>query len=198
MKLIKKYRIQYQTTYILKIYLAILFFTCSTVLKIYCQAPEAFSYQAIVRDSSGDLLINTKLKLRVSIFFGTPNGDAEYVEIHDIQTNQFGIANIKIGTGDVMLGEFSAIKWSTGNYFLRIEVSRDNKPFSILGTTSLLSVPYALYSNSAGSIKSSDTSYNKSSQTLGMPGPTGPTGPTGTTRTLPDQMVHLAFREYKE
>ena len=147
------------------------------IIKSYSQAPEAFSFQAIARDSLNNLLINTKLLFRISIIYATADGKAEYIESFNAVTNQFGIANLKIGKGKILAGTFSTIKWNTGSYYLKIEISKDGKNFTIMGTTMLLSVPYALYSNVAGEI-GSQGSENK----IGVGnGPTGPSGPTGRT-----------------
>ena len=54
-----------------------------------------------------------------------------------------------IGQGTATVGSFSTINWANGNYYLGIELNTGNG-YVVMGTTQLLSVPYALYANSAG------------------------------------------------
>jgi hypothetical protein len=60
-----------------------------------------------------------------------------------------GAVNLVIGKGTATTGTFGSIDWGTGTYFLGIELNTGNG-FIAMGTTQLLSVPYALYANSSG------------------------------------------------
>ena len=113
--------------------------------ELFAQVPQAISYQLIVRDNTGNVLINQPLNLRISIIYGSSNGAAVYIEEQNASTNQFGLVNLKVGLGEVILGNFSAINWSTGNYFIKVEIGLTTGGYQTLGTTSLLAVPYALY-----------------------------------------------------
>jgi hypothetical protein len=84
----------------------------------------------------------------------TADGTAVYVETQTPTTNANGLLSIYIGAGTPLGSEvFSDINWSTGSYFIKIEIdtSGDNGSYDITGTTQLVSVPYALYAKTAGS-----------------------------------------------
>lgn len=118
---------------------------------ISAQAPKAFSYQAVLRDQAGDLRKNTDISVRVSIVKKSDN-TTPYTESHVTKTNQFGLFALQIGNGSQKVGDFSAIKWGSSTLFLKVEVAEGGTSNYILqGESEMLSVPYALYAESAGS-----------------------------------------------
>jgi hypothetical protein len=55
-----------------------------------------------------------------------------------------------VGKGSVQAGTFNTIDWSAHSYYLKIEVDPNNgTDFTSMGTSQLLSVPYALYAASS-------------------------------------------------
>ena len=137
----------------------------SSSLLHMAQAPQRMSYQAVVRDNNGALLPSTSVGMRISVLQGNENGTAVYVETHVPQTNQNGLVSLEVGGGAVVSGDFSAINWGSGPFFLWTETDPDGGTnYSISGVRELLSVPYALYA--ANSL-------------AGPQGPQGPQGPPG-------------------
>jgi hypothetical protein len=120
----------------------------------FAQVPQAFNYQAVARNSSGTLLQNQALGVRLSIHQGTAGGTVVYSERQTPTTNQFGLFSVTLGEGTALSGIFSFITWSTGNYWLQVEMdATGGTTYTDMGTSQLLSVPYALYAaNSAGSV----------------------------------------------
>jgi hypothetical protein len=59
-----------------------------------------------------------------------------------------------VGTGTPTTGTFAGINWASGTYYLGIELNTGSGGYVAMGTTQLLSVPYAMYANSAGSTQS--------------------------------------------
>ncbi|MGG5209219.1 beta strand repeat-containing protein [Chryseobacterium sp. MIQD13] len=117
----------------------------------HAQAPEKMSYQAIMRNGSGQLLINQSIAVRVSILQGSPAGTLVYSERLTGNTNPNGLITMEIGTGTVLSGTFSTIDWPTGSYYLKTETDpTGGTSYTITGTSQLLSVPYAMYAKSAG------------------------------------------------
>ncbi|SHH04677.1 hypothetical protein SAMN05421866_1936 [Chryseobacterium oranimense] len=115
------------------------------------QAPEKMSYQAVMRNGSGQLLINQSIAVKVSILQGSPAGTLVYSERLTGNTNPNGLISMEIGTGTVLSGTFSAIDWPTGSYYLKTETDpAGGTNYTITGTSQLLSVPYAMYAKSAG------------------------------------------------
>lgn len=136
-------------------------------LALNAQAPQGLNYQAVVRNSNGVTVPDgTPIKLRFTIHDGTANGTAVYNETVNDTTNQFGLVNTVIGEN----GNLATVSWGNGAKFLQVEVQVNNAPsFTDMGTTQLLSVPYALYA------------ANSAAGPQGPTGSVGPQGPTGVT-----------------
>lgn len=75
------------------------------------QVPDAFNYQAVVRNSSGEVIANQNVSFRISILQGSESGAVLYSETHTVSTNAFGLVNLKIGDGTVVSGVFSPGGW---------------------------------------------------------------------------------------
>ncbi len=103
--------------------------------------PEKINYQAVARDLSGNPLVNQTLTATYEIRQSSPTGTSVYTETHTgIATNQFGLFTAEIGGGTPSVGTFAGINWGAGLYYLYVEVNGDP-----MGSSQLLSVPYALY-----------------------------------------------------
>ncbi|MBU6158274.1 MAG: hypothetical protein KGP35_04495, partial [Bacteroidetes bacterium] len=126
--------------------------SCLLTLQLFAQAPQRLSYQAIVRNANNVLVTNAPIRMRISILQGSITGTAVYTELHSTTTNASGVAFIEVGGGTSPVGSFAAINWGQGPYFLRSETDPNNGTnYTIVGTTQLLSVPYALQSNRSDS-----------------------------------------------
>ncbi len=135
------------------------------VINLFAQAPERMSYQAVVRNSSNDLVTSATIGMRISILQGSINGTPVFVETQNPTSNTNGLVSLEVGSGIVLTGDFAAINWANGPYFIETEIDPSGGiNYSISGTTQLLSVPYALYAQTSGS---------------SIPGPQGPSGNDG-------------------
>lgn len=120
------------------------------VLTVFAVVPEKMTYQAIIRDSGGQLITDKQISMRVSILKGSATGSSVYVETHTPTTNNNGLVAIAIGDGTVITGAFSSVDWSNDDYFIKTEVDvNGGTAYTISGTSQLMSVPYALHSKSA-------------------------------------------------
>ena len=133
-------------------------------INLFAQAPQKMSYQAVIRNSSNNLVTNTPVKMKISILQGSTTGTSIYSELHSASTNANGLASIEIGGGNSPQGAFSSINWGNGTYFLKTETDPtggDN--YTITGTTQLLSVPYALYAKNVenDNVQDGDTTHWK-------------------------------------
>jgi hypothetical protein len=141
---------------------------CAVILmaaSVFGQAPQKMSYQAVIRDATNALVANQTVGMQVSILQGSASGAAVYVETQSAATNNNGLVSIEIGGGTVTVGNFNAIDWANGPFFIKTETDpTGGTNYTITGTTQLLSVPYAFYAASSGS---------------SIPGPQGPVGATG-------------------
>ena len=88
----------------------------------FAQAPQKMSYQAIIRNSSNELIKTSPVGMKISILQGSATGTPVYVETHATSTNANGLVTDEIGSGTFVSGvDFSAIDWSTGLYFIKTE-----------------------------------------------------------------------------
>ena len=124
--------------------------TLAITLIVSAQAPQGFNYQATVRNSSGALVINQNVFFKFNIMLNSQTSLPVYSETHQAPTDDLGQVNLVIGTGTATTtGSFSSINWASGTYYLGIELNTGSG-YVAMGTTQLLSVPYALYANSSG------------------------------------------------
>jgi len=115
------------------------------------QAPQSFSYQAVIRSADGELLREQKVSVRITILQVSEEGRPVFIETHDAMTNQNGLVSLAIGEGKVVDGSMEQIEWADGPFFVKTETDpRGGDDYSITGTTRLLSVPYALYAARSG------------------------------------------------
>jgi hypothetical protein len=117
------------------------------------QAPSNISYQAVVRDAANTLVKNQAVGMKISILQNTASGIVVYQETQTPTTNVNGLLSIQIGSGTVVSGLFDTLHWSNGPYFIKTEIDpQGGTAYSITGTSQLLSVPYALHSNTTDSL----------------------------------------------
>ena len=113
----------------------------------FAQIPQAFSYQAVIRDAENNLVVSQPIFLELSVLQGSDDGEVVYSEKHVVSTNSNGLISLEMGAG-VSRDDFSAIDWSNAPYFVKTVAEFDGKQIS--GVTPLLAVPYALYAAKAG------------------------------------------------
>ena len=110
--------------------------------------PQGINYQAVARDASGAVLMNQTLSIQLSVIAASPTGTVSWQETHAITTNDFGLFTAIIGqgtsTGYGFSANFDAVNWGSDNHYIKVEMDGID-----MGTTELMSVPYAL---SAGSV----------------------------------------------
>ncbi|WP_294300359.1 hypothetical protein [uncultured Chryseobacterium sp.] len=119
----------------------------------FAQAPEKMSYQAIIRNTGGQVMANQNVGVRVSVLQGSPSGTVVYSERLTGSTNANGLLTMELGTGTILSGTFNTINWPSGSYYLKTETDpTGGTAYTITGTSQLLSVPYAMFAKSAGGI----------------------------------------------
>ena len=140
---------------------------------ILAQTPQMFKYQAVVRDGAGNLITNTNVSFRISIVNGS--GTSIYTETHSAMTNDRGLVNLEVGGGTIVSGSFSSIDWGAGSLSMEVELDpAGGSSYTSLGTSSLLSVPYALYAANSqnDSVIDADADPTNEFQMLSMHGDT--------------------------
>lgn len=144
------------------------------------QTPRLINYQGVVRNNAGIALVNQDVFLKLKIHKGSPIGTVVYEEDHELTTNDFGLVNTQIGSGVNLSGtlaDIGLIDWGVDDYYLEILIDDNGisggTTYISVGTSQLISVPYALYAETAGN--------GGTAGPTGPAGPIGPTGPTGLT-----------------
>ena len=151
---------------------------------VWSQSPEKMSYQAVVRNSTNNLIPNQGVGMQISILQGSVTGSAVYIETQTPTTNANGLVSLEIGTGIVVSGDFTTIDWGNSIYFIKTETDlTGGTTYTITGTSQLMSVPYALYAKTSGSSTPGPQGVagnDGANGTNGLDGAIGATGLTGT------------------
>jgi len=147
------------------------FFVGVFSLILPAQSPETMNYQAVVRNASGQPVpAGTPVTLRFTIHDLTGNGTSVFTQTVQDTANQFGLVTAQIGR----TGNLATVNWGSGSKFLQVETDVNNTGvFSDMGTSQLISVPYALYAANSAAGPQGPTGPQ------GLPGAGGVTGPTG-------------------
>ena len=134
------------------ILLVVILFSQSLVSTLKAQSPDMMSYQSVIRNSSGFLVTNQSVGVKLSVLQGTASGTVIFSENHSLTSNNNGLISLEIGAGSVLTGSFPAIDWTNGPYFLKTEIDpTGGSAYTISSVNQFLSVPYAKYADNAGS-----------------------------------------------
>src|SRR6476469_9784164 len=117
-------------------------------LKGQAQAPQQINYQGVARNSVGSVIANQNISVRLSIRDGSPSGAVVYRESRTLRTNSFGLFVTAIGSPGATstTGSLGTVSWASSIKFLQVEMDPTGASNYIdMGTSPLLSVPYAMY-----------------------------------------------------
>lgn len=115
--------------------------------------PQAFNYSAVARDAQSNPIASQTIGIQISILQTTSIGPVVYSENHFVNTDQYGLFNLIIGAGAIQSGSMGTIDWSGDNYYLKVGMDANGGTnFLTMGTTQLISVPYALHAATADSL----------------------------------------------
>ena len=138
----------YCKRFVMKKYTLLLLLFCLS-LAISAQPPQLIPYQAIARDSSGNPVLNQNIGLRFSIHDQTISGAVVWQESQTVVSNNVGIIVTALG-GTTQL---TSVDWGSGAKFLQVEMDiTGGTNFIDMGTQQMMSVPYALYAETSGSV----------------------------------------------
>lgn len=118
------------------------------------QAPNKFSFQAVVRNTSNQLVTNQSVGVKISLISVVMSSEtAEFEETHTVTTNANGLFSLKVGEGTLVSGDFSAAMSSAASSKkIKCEIDpTGGTNYTIVSNEQLLSVPYALFANTAAS-----------------------------------------------
>lgn len=116
--------------------------------------PQGINYQGLARNSSGLVLSNQAVSVKVGIYSSSVNGTPEWEETHAVTTNQIGLFYFVIGqgisTGAGSVSSFAALNWGAAAHFIKISMDETGgSSYTAIDTLQFWSVPYAMYSGTA-------------------------------------------------
>lgn len=124
-----------------------LLFAIATFATLYAQVPKGFNYQAVVRNSAGQLMPNHPIGVNISIIQGSETGTIIYNQESSVTTNQNGLFTLIVGDNS---NDFANINWANGPYFIKSEIDLNGgRNYTLSTTQKILAVPYAHYANTA-------------------------------------------------
>ncbi|MBP6976871.1 MAG: fibrobacter succinogenes major paralogous domain-containing protein [Bacteroidales bacterium] len=143
----------------MKRFILLIVFSIAVTL-LLAQVPEAINYQAIIRGNTDAVLSNEPVNIRISLLEDNITGNVVYCENHSTTTNNYGIVNLAIGTGTVISGTFDSIDWGGSYHFVKIELdTAGGTNYYHMGTSQLLTVPYAFYANEVATVSDIDLNH---------------------------------------
>jgi len=124
------------------------------------QSPNLMNFQGVARNSVGNVIPNQLVGLRLSILTGTATGSIVYQESRNVFTNAFGLFNVVLGSPGTLtqIGTIAGVNWSGlpsggANKYLQVEIDpQGGTNYILVGSTQMVSVPYALNAGGAGPI----------------------------------------------
>ncbi|MDP5169484.1 MAG: hypothetical protein NWR72_04515 [Bacteroidia bacterium] len=150
---------------------SICLFACTWAFLFTLQAqPDLFNYQTVVRTPQGQIISDQSVSFRFSIREGSETGSVVYQETHNTQTNEFGLVSLRIGSG-VSGGSLASVNWGANTHYLQVELDPAGATnYQDLGTSQLLSVPYAVHAQSAENVDDADADPTNELQNLTLNG----------------------------
>ncbi|MBO4602900.1 MAG: tail fiber domain-containing protein [Salinivirgaceae bacterium] len=112
---------------------------------------EGFSYQAVIRNSNGELVNNKNVNLRITLT-DQKGEQVMYQETQTAPTNNYGVLSVIVGNGTPDGSQaLKDVDWASGSVWMRVEVDPNGgSSYVDLGLTQLQAVPYAFYAANGG------------------------------------------------
>ncbi|NND06552.1 MAG: hypothetical protein HKN87_09245 [Saprospiraceae bacterium] len=138
---------------------SVLLYASFVLMIMEISAQTGFNYQAVLRNSEGEVLSSQPVRLQLSIREGSANGVAVYEEVHELPTNPYGTVSLIVGQGFDQSGHMDSLRFDDNSYFFHVELDEDmTGQFVDFGTDMIRPVPLAMFA---------------------MNGPAGAVGPPG-------------------
>jgi len=121
------------------------------------QSPSFVGYQAVVRDVGGAILVSSAVDVQFGILQTSTAGVLLYEETQSVTTNSVGLIDLNIGngtsTGAGSFSNMSSVNWGADQHYLNVKIDVGSTgSFIDIGTTQLMSVPYAFHSKTTDQV----------------------------------------------
>lgn len=118
---------------------------------LFSQVPQGFSYQAVVRNNSGEPVTDSNVGIRIAILSSLTPEEIVWEEEHQVTTNGFGLVTMVIGDPSAVntggnLASFSDIDWISQPFYIKTSVYYPDA-WQVLTAARIWSVPYAMASD---------------------------------------------------
>ncbi len=145
---------------ITKHFLLFLLLIAGSVISTAQSVPQGITYQGLARYSSGAVISNLPISVKLGIYANSANGVLQWEETHNITTNPLGLFYFIIGQGTTTGGgtqpSFSNINWGAAPHIIKIAMdSTGGSNYVDIDTMQFWSVPYALNAQTANSVNQS-------------------------------------------
>ena len=95
------------------------------------KVPAGMKYQAVARNTAGEILANQSITLRIELKGAPAKGTRSYYsEEHIITTNKLGLFDLVVGEGKNNMGVFDAIPWSSEDIWMAVSLKEKGTDFS--------------------------------------------------------------------
>ncbi len=137
-----------------KVILLLAFSSLLSTLLFAQSSPEGMNYQAVARNSKGEILANQPIALKVILFSMQSSGKQVYYnEVHDVVTSATGVFSLVVGKGTKESGVYENIPWALENVWMEVSIkSKGQADFAVISNSKLLAVPYAYHALTAEKI----------------------------------------------
>ncbi len=119
------------------------------------------NYQGVARNADNALMVSEAMTINIALKFGTANTASIYDESHAVTTDANGVFSLLIGNGSPAKGDYNALPWGSAATFVTVSMNGNE-----IGTTEMMSVPYAISSGKAVDQSAGEVLYDNSASGL--------------------------------
>lgn len=122
-----------------------LFITLFAVFLIslsFSQTAPKFSYQAVVRNASNELVANDSVDVKIQFYNHTTSATAVYSETHRVVSNRNGLISLLVGDGANPVGDISQVTWDDAVAYTEITLRGG---YTVSDVKPVTAVPFAYY-----------------------------------------------------
>lgn len=113
------------------------------------------NYQGVARYADNTLMSSEQMTISIALKFGVANAAAVYEESHAITTDTNGVFSLQIGNGSATFGNYNTLPWGSAATFVSVAIDG-----SVVGTTEMMAVPYAISSGDADDQTAAEVEYD--------------------------------------
>ncbi|MBQ5457562.1 MAG: hypothetical protein IIT61_02440, partial [Bacteroidales bacterium] len=139
--------------------ITILFLFLLATLALCAQrVPQIVNFSAVLRDSVGNVMSDTRVRMRLIVLEGGAEGSTVYTTETRTTTNSNGYVNLLLNRGMASYGTpFEQIPWGNGNLWLRVDYKTDDMAdYRTQGCYELTSNFYAFMAKEANKLEGID------------------------------------------